>query len=97
VEVDPTRDPGGLQEPRKRNWLVHTGPIADAWYYKPDDWNEMTISAHEGRIAVLINGKKTAEVKDDPGRRRGRVALQLNPRQELEVYYKDIQLLQASK
>ena len=64
VEVDPTRDAGGLQEPGRgaRGWIQHTGPLADLWYFKPGDWNEMVISAHGGRIAIFINGVKTAGV-----------------------------------
>ena len=50
----------------------------------------MVIAAHGGNITVQINGYKTADLKDDPGRRSGRIALQVNPRQELEVHYKDI-------
>lgn len=93
VEVDPARDPGGLQEPGSRNWLVHTGPMAEAWFYKNEEWNEMVIIAQGGRIATFVNGVKTVEVKDDPGRREGRVALQLNPRQELEVWYRNIEVI----
>jgi hypothetical protein len=97
VEVDPTRDPGGLQEPGGRRWLAHTGPIADAWYYRAGDWNEMVIIAQGRRIVIIINGIRTAEVRDDPGRLRGRLALQLNPRQNLDVFYKDIALLVPKK
>jgi hypothetical protein len=97
VEVDPGRDAGGLQAPGTRNWLVHTGPLADTPFYRPSEWNEMAVSAHGGRIAVHINGKKTAELMDDPGRRSGRFALQLNPGQDLEVWYKDIDLLVKAK
>lgn len=93
VEVDPTRDAGGLQAPGTRNWLVHTGRLEETPFYRPGDWNEMAISAHGGRIVVHINGKKTAELRDDPGRRSGRVALQLDAGQDLEVWYKDIEVL----
>ena len=93
VEVDPERDAGGLQAPGTRNWLIHTGPLAQTPFYRPKEWNEMAISAHGGRIVVHINGSKTAEIPTDPGRRSGRFALQLNPGQDLEVWYKDIQFL----
>jgi hypothetical protein len=95
IEVDPTRDAGGFQEPGRgaRGWIHHTGPAAELKYYKPGDWNQMVISAHGGRIAVHINGVKTYEAKDDPGRKSGRLALQANPRQNMEVYYRNVERL----
>ena len=95
IEVDPTRDAGGLQEPGRqaRGWIQHTGPAAGLPYFKPGDWNELVISAHGGRIAVFVNGVKTAELKDDQGRKAGRLALQANPRQNLEVHYRNLAVL----
>ena len=96
IEVDPTRDAGGLQEPGRqaRGWIQHTGPLEGLWFFKPGDWNEMTISAHGGRIAVFINGVKTGELLNDTvGRKMGRLALQANPRQNLEVHYRGLAVL----
>jgi hypothetical protein len=42
---------------------------------------------------IHVNGTKTVDLSDDPGRRKGRFALQINPRQELEVYFADLQIL----
>jgi hypothetical protein len=54
----------------------------------------MVISAHGGRIAVFINGVKTSElVEDTAGRKSGRLALQANPRQNLDVQYRGLSLL----
>ncbi|MBK5294230.1 MAG: DUF1080 domain-containing protein [Acidobacteriia bacterium] len=97
VEVDPTRDPGGLQHPGARGWLVHTGPVAETPHVKPTDWNTMTISAHGRRIVVHVNGVKMSEVVNDPGPLSGRLALQLNPRNDLEVFYKDLAILSPGK
>jgi len=93
VEVDPTRDAGGLLEPRGRQWIVKPELAKVAEYYKADDWNELTISAHGRRIVLHVNGEKTADLVNDPGRQAGRLALQINPRQDLEVWFKDIELL----
>ena len=95
VEVDPTRDAGGLQEPgaQARKWLVHPDPERVKLFYKPDDWNEMVVSAHKNRIFVHVNGRKMSEASNDPGRPEGRFALQLNPKQNLEVFFKDFELL----
>jgi len=97
VEVDPTRDVGGLQHPGKRGWLVHTGPVAETPHYKADDWNQMTVSAHGRRVVVHVNGIKMSEVVNDPGPLTGRFAFQLNPRYDLDVYYKDIEVLAPAK
>jgi hypothetical protein len=97
VEVDPARDPGGLQAPGTRGWLVHTGPIEQTPYYRKDDWNELTVSAHGRRIVVHVNGTKASESLDDPGRTTGRFALQLNPRTPLEVWFKDIEVLEKAR
>jgi hypothetical protein len=95
VEVDPGRDPGGLQELRGKGWLVHPDPAFITNFYRPGEWNEMWISAHAGRIVVHVNGRKAAEYQQDGGPRNGRLALQINPRQELDVWYRDLQILTA--
>ena len=94
VEVDPTRDAGGLLEPRGRQWLFKPEPAKAAEYYKADGWNQMSVSAHGHRIVVHLNGEKTADLANDPGRSGGRLALQINPKQDLEVWFKDIELLE---
>ncbi len=94
AEIDPARDYGGLLESRGRQWLVHPDPAKAADYYKPDDWNQMTVSAHGGRIVLRINGEKTADLANDPGRASGRLGLQINPRQDLEVWFKGIEILE---
>jgi hypothetical protein len=97
VEVDPGRDLGGLQEPGKRGWILHTSPRLFQTYYKNGDWNELMIHAAGRRHMVRVNGILTAEFQDDPGRTVGRIALQLNPGQDLEVFYKDLEILEASR
>ncbi|MFN0168429.1 MAG: DUF1080 domain-containing protein [Bryobacteraceae bacterium] len=93
VEVYPTRDAGGLQEPGGRGWILHTGPAEKTDFYQPDVWNEMAVAAYAGRITVLINGTKTADANNDPGRRTGRFGLQLNPKQDLEVLFRSLEIL----
>ncbi len=93
VEVDPTRDAGGLQEPGGRGWIQHTGPVEKTDFYRSGEWNEMAVAAYGGRVAAWINGTKTAEVAEDPGPRRGRFGLQLNPKQDLEVLFRSLEIL----
>ncbi|MDP3001459.1 MAG: DUF1080 domain-containing protein [Bryobacterales bacterium] len=97
IEVDPTRDPGGLLEPRGRMWMVKIDPKDAERYYRPNDWNELAISAHADRVVLHVNGYRTADLKKDPGRRKGRLALQLNPKQDLDVWFKDIEILRPAK
>ena len=52
----------------------------------------MTVSAHGGRIAVDLNGHRTAELRDDPGASEGRLALQEHAGQDVEIYFKDIEV-----
>ena len=95
VEVDPTRDAGSLQEPGRgaRGWILHTGPAEKTNYFKPNEFNTLVIHAHGGDLTMHVNDVKTSEFKNDPGRRSGRLALQLNPRKELEVYFQDFAIL----
>ena len=73
--------------------IIKPEPAKVAEYYKPNDWNELTVSAHGRRIVLHVNGEKTADLPNDPGRQAGRLALQINPKQDLEVWFKDIELL----
>ncbi|MBI4877778.1 MAG: DUF1080 domain-containing protein [Acidobacteria bacterium] len=97
VEVDAAANPGGLYEPRGRTWVVQIDPKEAANFYRPNDWNDLAISAHGDRIVLHVNGIQTADLKKDPGRRKGRLGLQLSNRQELDVWFKDIQILRPTK
>ena len=93
AEIDPRKDVGGLYETNGRAWVVQPTPDQVKSYFKPDDWNDMTVSAHGGHIIVTINGKTSAEVKDDKGKwREGPFALQVHAGQEGLVYFKDIEV-----
>ncbi len=93
AEIDPQKDTGGLYETHGRKWVAQPEPEAVKKWLKPGEWNTMTVSAHGGRIVVNVNGHKTAELRDDPGRAVGHLALQLHGGQDVEVYFKDIEIL----
>ena len=97
IEIDPTRDPGGFLEPRGRMWIKKIDPKDAERIYRPNDWNELIVSAHGRRIVIHVNGIKTVDLPDDPGPQRGRLALQLNPKQDLTVWFKDISVLAPVK
>ncbi|NQT39403.1 MAG: DUF1080 domain-containing protein, partial [Planctomycetes bacterium] len=43
-------------------------------------------------VTVHVNGIKTAELTDDPGRTKGHIALQLHGGNEMLVMFKDIEI-----
>jgi hypothetical protein len=92
AEIDPEKDAGGLYETNGRSWVSQPKPDDVKRWYKPGQWNEMTVSARGGHIVVHVNGLKSAELKDDPGRREGKLALQVHGGQDCEVWFKDIEI-----
>lgn len=92
AEIAPAADIGGLYETGGRAWVVKPTPQQVATYFKPGEWNEMTVSAHGRHIVVEVNGHKTAELKDDPGRLKGHLALQLHGGNDMHVEFKDIEI-----
>ncbi len=81
---------GGLYETQGRQWVTKADPKLIEKIVKRDDWNEMEVRARGADVTVLINGVATAELKNDPGRRRGLIGLQLHGRMEMDVRFKDI-------
>lgn len=92
AEIDATRDVGGLYETNGRSWVSKPTAEQVATWYRPGDWNEMSVTARGGDITVRVNGKVTAELRNDPGRREGRFALQVHGGQDVEVWFKDIEV-----
>jgi hypothetical protein len=92
AEIDATKDIGGLYETNGRSWVSQPKPEQVATWFKPNDWNEMIVSAKGGHITVKINGKVSADLPDDPGRKEGRFALQVHGGQDVDVWFKDIEL-----
>lgn len=97
AEIAEANDIGGLYETGGRAWVVQPKPEQVKKYFKPGEWNQITVSAHGRHIVVRVNGYKTAELKDDPGRLEGHLALQLHGGQEMHVEFKDIEMLTKVK
>ncbi len=93
AEIDPEKDAGGLYETGGRGWVVKPSAEDVARWYEPIEWNEMSVIAKGDRIVVHVNGHQTAELKNDPGRRRGHFALQLHGGQDMDIEVKDIEIL----
>ena len=92
AEMDEYKDIGGLYETGGRAWVVQPTPEQVQEYFKVHEWNEMTVSAMGRHITVYVNGIKTAELKDDPGRLEGFIGLQLHGSMEMHVLFKDIEI-----
>ncbi|MGQ9574364.1 MAG: 3-keto-disaccharide hydrolase [Thermoguttaceae bacterium] len=95
AEIDPAGNTGGLYETNGRGFVVIPNPELVKKALKPGQWNQMVVSAHDGDITVTLNGVKTAELKNDPGKwRKGPLALQLHGGNDMLVMFKDIEILQ---
>jgi hypothetical protein len=92
AEIDPERDAGGLYETGGRTWVVQPTPADVKKWYKPNAWNKMSVTAQGSDVTVYLNGYKTAELKNDPGRTEGNIALQLHGGQDMLVMFKNIKI-----
>lgn len=93
AEIDAEKDAGGLYETGGRAWVRQPAPEAVQKYFRPQQWNTMTVMAQGRRVAVDVNGRRSAELQDDPGRLDGYLALQAHGGQDVEVWFKDIEML----
>ncbi len=96
AEIDPTQDAGGLYETNGRGWLLKPTSEQFKKWFRPNEWNTMTVSAHHDRVVVNLNGYQTADLQDSNIRPGGRIALQLHGGQDVEVFFKDLEMLDAS-
>ena len=92
ADIDVSKDAGGLYETGGRAWVMQPDPAEVKKYFLPGQWNEMTITAQGRHIIVFVNGYKTAELHDDPGRLDGHIGLQLHGGMDMNVRFKDIQI-----
>ena len=92
AEIHPTSGDGGLYETGGRGWVVEPDSADVKKWYKPGKWNTMTVSAKGKSVVVHLNGYKTAEIHNDPGRTEGHIALQLHGGQDMLVSFKDIEI-----
>ena len=93
AEIDIQKDLGGLYETEGRGWVVQPKPEDVARWARPNAWNDLSVVAIGDRVVVHVNGSKTAEVKADPGRKRGKFALQLHGGQDLDIQFKGLQVM----
>jgi len=92
AEVDMSPLTSGLYETGGRAWVRQPDAKVTGKLYKPGQWSEMTVTAVGRYVAVALNGTRTVELHDDPGRLRGHFALQLHGGMDMEVQFKDIEI-----
>jgi hypothetical protein len=93
AEIDPKSDIGGLYETNGRGWVVQPKAADVKEWFRAGDWNQMTVEAIGTRITVYINGKQAAPLRNDArGRPHGKLALQVHGGQEVDVWFKDIEI-----
>ena len=91
VEVDTSQETGGLYETGGRAWVHRpTAEVIKKRGYKKGDWTDLELSAIGRNIVVKINGVISTELKNDKGRLKGYIGLQLHGGQVMHVEYKDI-------
>jgi hypothetical protein len=93
VNIDPVKDTGGLYEIDGRGWLVKPDAAAVKKALKPGDWNDLAVVAIGDRVVVHLNGQKLADSPHTGGAKAGRFALQLHAGQDVDVRFKDVEVL----
>ncbi len=92
MEVDNSKEVGGLYETGGRAWTKRPDPKLIKKILKPGDWNEALITAIGKDVTVRLNGEITAQLKNDKGRTKGYFAMQLHGSMDMEVMFKDIEV-----
>jgi len=83
---------GGIYESYGRGWIARPPAEEEQKFLRANDWNEMTIEARGGKVVVQVNGIQTAEIKNDPSRPEGHLALQMHSGCVMEVRFKDLEI-----
>jgi hypothetical protein len=92
AEVDNSKSVGGLYETGGRGWVTRPEARLVEAVYTPGEWAALEIRAAGPNVTVLVNGRETARLENDPGRRTGVIALQLHGGMEMDVAFKDIEI-----
>lgn len=92
AEIDEKNHIGGLYESYGRQWVAPPPTEEEvAKYFKPQDWNQMTVEEAGDHIVVTVNGTKVTDVVDEKQRKEGHFALQLHVG-DGEVQFRNIQI-----
>ncbi len=97
VEVDPSRDTGGIYESGGRQWVAqNTAESARA--IKTNEWNELEIAIEGRHVVTRLNGLQIVDF-DDPAPRffDGVIGLQLHSGGGGKIHWKDIEIMELGK
>ena len=97
AEVDLSPAVSGLYETGGRAWVAQPDAALVKSIYRPGEWNEMSVTAVGRDVTVQLNGKQTVQLKNDPGRTKGVIALQLHGGMDMEVMFKDLEIRTESE
>lgn len=93
MEVDETRETGGLYETGGRGWIAKLDPaVHDQTGYAKGEWTEAIFGCYGPRFMVYINGVKVVDMVDEKNDRVGHIGLQLHANMEMHVEFKDIMI-----
>ncbi|MCP5113466.1 MAG: DUF1080 domain-containing protein [bacterium] len=81
-----------------RKYVVQPDAETVATFFKPGEWNEMTVSAHGRRLVFHVNGAETVDIPDDPtaGRQTGVLALQVHGAQDVDMRFRGVEILKKA-
>ena len=96
VEIDRQPDCGGLYESSGRGWL--SKPTEQ--FSKYDDWNDMMVYTCGSQVMIWLNNKLVVDCVTSPQMKKpdtegykNNFAFQLHKKQEVEVRFKEIELM----
>ena len=96
VQLHPPEDVGGLIEvpsrAGERGVRIESPDHPDQRYFRPGEWNELTIRVLGTEVRVQVNGVETAAWSSFAGRLKGRLAFQLWGACDTEVEFRDIEI-----
>ena len=97
VEIDPSRDTGGIYESGGRQWVARNSEES-ARAIKANEWNDLEIAIEGRHVVTRMNGIQIVDF-DDPAPRffDGVIGLQLHSGGGGKIHWKDIEIMELGK
>ncbi len=98
AQVDVTGKIAGLYETLGRKWVQAPDPELVKKNFKQGEWNEMVIICKGGDVTTFVNGRQMCQLlDDDKGRTKGIIAFQMHGGEPMDVWYKDVEIMELPK